>query len=159
MFIAFSLCKIIIIIIFFLTVAYIVWQLKVSTDRMGKMKIGFNFCLIAGILSQLCSNFLLSSLQPSIRMVCKLLILIYCCQSNSKAKLLKEVFKLFTQTSHCGPWASGLKGSAKRPGSDAIHRNPIHPASKTSRGETPGSETSTCEMPWCRSEIARNFKT
>ena len=73
---------------------------------MGKMKIGLNFCLIACILIIFFYKCLSSSFPPSIKDMCKLLILI-CCHGNSMAKML-NCFKLFIQVSHCGPWASGF---------------------------------------------------
>ena len=61
--------------IVFIAVAYalwLLWQLK-SFHRliMGKMKIGFNCCLIAGILTERFKNRLLSSSPPSIKILCK----------------------------------------------------------------------------------------
>ena len=72
MFIAFGSTK--------LVVAYalwLLWQLIVSIDLLwGKMKLGFNCCLIADILTELFQNRLMSSPSPSIKQLCKLLILI-----------------------------------------------------------------------------------
>ena len=51
------------------------------------MKIGLNFCLIAGILTELFQIYLLSNLPPSTKIMYKLLILI-CCHDNSNAKML-----------------------------------------------------------------------
>ena len=76
--------------IVFIAVTYALWLLWVFSFHrliMGKMKIGFNCCLFANILTKHFWSRLLSSSPPSVKILCKLLILI-CCHCHWKAKML-----------------------------------------------------------------------
>ena len=75
---------------------------------MGKKKNGFNCCLISGILTQIVFFLMFVEYSPTKhnKNVVQISSFWFVAMATERLKFCVKLLQLFSQASHCGPWAS-----------------------------------------------------